>query len=458
MPGLLGALQIGSRGLQAHQLGAQITGTNIANASIPGYHREDPWMTSGAVYAGVQIASVRRAAQDYLERNVALRTAISEQNWARSQQLTPLQNAVADLGHTGLGKTLNDVFAGFRNMSASSNDLAVRSDVLGKLQNLVSHINNSATTLHEQQREVDCQIAADLAAANTQIAVIANLNKSIDVVTTAGNPAADLQDQRDRAVAELARMIGAHVDVENGSYTVSVGEGITVVKQGTPSFLAMAPDPVTGLSNIVLPNTNLGPLESRLSGAMGGLVAVRDSDIVQAQAMLDQFAYDTATAINTVHAAGYDLDGTTGTDVFAAPAAVQGSAMGLRLNSAIINNPRALAAAQGGTAATPLPGDNRNAVALVALQDQHVAGGGNQTLNEALGSIVAHVGGQKMRADSQYDEARTLLLQANNLREQESGVNIEEQMIHLTEFQTAHAATARFISVIDDMLSTLLQM
>jgi flagellar hook-associated protein 1 FlgK len=440
MPGLFGALSVGSRGLQAQQYGAQVAGANIANATTDGYHREDTQITSGGAFSGTQTVSVKRAGQSYLEQNV------------------PVQDAVADLTSAGLGQSLSDVFASLRNLSASPADLAVRSDVLGRLQDFVGHVNQSAQALLAQRAQLDQQMKATVSDANSQIKIIASLNVDIAAAIASGDPATDLQDSRDSAVQALAQDVGARVDIDSsGSYMVTVGEGITVVNGGTALPLATATDPVTGLQHVVLPNTSFGTLDARLSGTVGGQLQVRDQDIVKAQTLLDGFAFDTLTAMNTAHLAGTDLQGNPGVNLFN-PTVLAGAAAALTLNPALVGNPQKLAAAQSGTPAAPVPGDNRNADALVALQTALVATGATQTLNQSLGSIVANIGAQKQQADISNQQGAGRLQQAQNLREQESGVNVEEQIIHLTQFQTAHGAAARFISVIDDMLSTLLKL
>jgi flagellar hook-associated protein 1 FlgK len=458
MPGLFGALSVGARGLQAQQYGAQVSGANIANATTDGYHREDTQITSGGAFSGTQAVTIKRAGQSYLEQNVRQQAATAKFSYTRAQQLVPVQDAMADLSSSGLGQSLSDVFASLRNLSASPADLAVRADVLGRLQGFVGHVNQSGQALLAQRAQLDQQVRAIVSDANSQIKVIASLNADIAAAIASGDPATNLMDSRDSAVQALAQDVGARVDLDrSGNYTVTIGEGLTVVNGASTLPLGTATDPVTGLQHVVLPNTSFGTLDARLSGSAGGMLQVRDQDIVTAQSLLDGFAYDTLTAMNTAHLAGTDLQGNPGANLFT-PTALAGAAVALTLNPALAGNPQKLAAAQSGTPLAPVPGDNRNADVLVALQTSLVASGATQTLHQSLGSIVAIIGAQKQQADVNTQQGTNRLQQAENLREQESGVNVEEQIIHLTQFQTAHGAAARFISVIDDMLSTLLKL
>ena len=47
------------------------------------------------------------------------------------------------------------------------------------------------------------------------------------------------------------------------------------------------------------------------------------------------------------------------------------------------------------------------------------------------------------------------MLQLNNQRESISGVSLDEEMINLIKFQQAYAASARMITVIEEMFDVL---
>jgi flagellar hook-associated protein 1 FlgK len=457
MATLFGALAVGNRGLQAQQYAAQVIGSNITNANIEGYHREDPWLTSGAALVGIQSAGTKRAGQLYLEQNLNAQSATAGFSDARAQQLVSLQNTVADIGSSGLSQALDGFFSSLRAMEASPSDLAVRSDVLGRAAKLTSQINQSAQTLQNQREQVDGQVKSTLADINVQIRNIAQLNSAVGIAIGNGNSASDLQDQRDLAVNQLAQQAGARISEDaDGGYAISLAQGITVVHGASASVLGGSPQPSTGLTDVVVPNTDLGALNGRFDGSLGGLLQVRDTDIVAAQNLLDQFTYDMASAFNAVHTGGVDLAGNPGLAFFTPPSAVSGSASVLSLNSALVGSPVFLAAALTGSPGFPVPGDNGNATLLSQQQNALVANSNTQTLNQAFGRLVSTVGTTKQLAEVAQTQSHSLLRQATNLREQQSGTNVAEQINLLTQYQRGHQAAARYLSVIDDMLSTLM--
>jgi flagellar hook-associated protein 1 FlgK len=191
------------------------------------------------------------------------------------------------------------------------------------------------------------------------------------------------------------------------------------------------------------------------TGSIGGTIAARDGALADARNSLDQLASDISTAYNTQHAAGIGLDGTTGRNLFTAPAAVAGAASGFGVSSDVLGQPSFLAAAQD---ATSLPGDNRNALLLLGVRDQQVALGGTATAQQAFSSLIAAGGAASRSAQDGSDAASANLAQIDALRESASGVSTDEEMISLMKFQRAYQASLRVIETADSMMGDLLNM
>jgi len=82
---LFSSIQIASNSLQVQQIGLQVAGQNIANASTPGYSREQvvfapgPTQQNGALLlgTGVQIRTIQQDVDQFLNERV--RRAVSDQ-------------------------------------------------------------------------------------------------------------------------------------------------------------------------------------------------------------------------------------------------------------------------------------------------------------------------------------------------------------------------------------------
>ncbi|NLA58995.1 MAG: hypothetical protein GX855_08875 [Firmicutes bacterium] len=81
-------LQMGLRALQAHQMGLNVTGHNIANANTDGYSRQrvnlvpsNPYtvpafnkpLSPGQMGTGVQVAEIVRMRDDFIEMQLRLK-------------------------------------------------------------------------------------------------------------------------------------------------------------------------------------------------------------------------------------------------------------------------------------------------------------------------------------------------------------------------------------------------
>ncbi|MEM7406003.1 MAG: flagellar hook-associated protein FlgK [Pseudomonadota bacterium] len=101
-------------------------------------------------------------------------------------------------------------------------------------------------------------------------------------------------------------------------------------------------------------------------------------------------------------------------------------------------------------------GDNRNATALAALQNEQILDTNSASVQEAYGQLVTTVGAQTRDAQVSDSAFSALLEQARSDREQISGVNLDEEAADLLRFQQAYQASARLLTVVDDLFQTLL--
>lgn len=101
-------------------------------------------------------------------------------------------------------------------------------------------------------------------------------------------------------------------------------------------------------------------------------------------------------------------------------------------------------------------GDNRNALALVALQTQGVFNGGTISYGQANGELVSKIGTQANSAQNNLNAQTTLLQQAKSQLASLSGVNLDEEAANMLKFQQAYQAAAQVISIGSSLFNTLL--
>lgn len=121
------------------------------------------------------------------------------------------------------------------------------------------------------------------------------------------------------------------------------------------------------------------------------------------------------------------------------------------VNNALVDDPRNIAISRNHQA-----GDNSNALAIAALRDTGVAALGGLSLPAFWNRHIEDV---SIRTAQAIDQLNADSVVKENLQVQQqafSGVNADEETINLLNFQRAFQANARFLSVVDELLQTLI--
>ncbi|MEJ2006654.1 MAG: flagellar basal body rod C-terminal domain-containing protein, partial [Acidobacteriota bacterium] len=97
-----------------------------------------------------------------------------------------------------------------------------------------------------------------------------------------------------------------------------------------------------------------------------------------------------------------------------------------------------------------------NATALAALQNQPIVNGQNVT--DFYAGMVNGVGNQVSFANSQQQAESALAQQLQNQLKSISGVSIDEEAAKLVMFQQAYEASAKVVSVVNQLMETTINM
>jgi len=148
---------------------------------------------------------------------------------------------------------------------------------------------------------------------------------------------------------------------------------------------------------------------------------------------------------------GVDLSLTSGAvagDIFLIrPTAKGASGMGMA-----ITDPADIAAA----AVTGAVGDNRNALALGALQTAKILGNGTATYQGAFSQLVSQVGNKTRELELTSSASGNLLSELTASMQAESGVNLDEEATNLLRYQQAYQAAAKSMQIAGELFDMLL--
>ena len=456
MASLLDSLNIGGSSLATQQLGLQVTGHNISNAATAGYHRQSVLFESlGGTGSGVRASGIRRSEDRFLLQQLGAQAGNYGMASARADTLNRLEDEVGGLDDLGLSSHMDRFYSGWRELAAAPHDTFQRTEALSQTEELVGAINRMASQFQATQEEADREVVRGVAEANAMIEEVAALNQEITENEAYGGDANSLRDRRDMLVEQLGELIGATSFVnDKGHSVVTLSGGIAVVTGVEAQLLDVEMDAETGFHDVVLQNTaNMTVNGNMAGGRVKGFLEVRDTEVAGLKADLDAFAADFATAVNEVHRANFNLEGNDGINLIVPPTETEGAAANLAVNEEIVTNIDLLATS---STADGVPGNGIGSQMMSDLEFEQVAGGGERTLSESVNSILGDLG--RAVRDAAHSEERNGMrfAQLTTLRQSNSGVSIEEEMIQLARFQRSFQAASRIVATVDEMLQTVL--
>jgi flagellar hook-associated protein 1 FlgK len=102
-------------------------------------------------------------------------------------------------------------------------------------------------------------------------------------------------------------------------------------------------------------------------------------------------------------------------------------------------------------------GDNTNALTMLDYQTKKTLDGGTNTFSESYAKLVTFVGVITQSGKISADSFQALLKGAEERMSAVSGVNLDEEAANLIRYQQAYSASARIISVANEIFDTLIQ-
>jgi flagellar hook-associated protein 1 FlgK len=260
-----------------------------------------------------------------------------------------------------------------------------------------------------------------------------------------------LQDEQALLVRELSQILDISVlPTDGGGADVTFGNGRPLVI-GDNGF-AIGTTSVPPVGNASLSVAGAAVTSEITGGKLGGLLHVRDVQLPSYVSRLDTLAFNVVEHVNTLHHAGYDAAGIQNRDFFTPLATSAGAASAITIDAALAADHSRIAAAGAAGA-----GDNTTAKAIAGLRDARVLDGGTATLNDSWTEMVYRVGRDSRSARDAQTSRQEVVRQVDALRDNVAGVSLDEEAMHLLKFQRAYEANARFFSVIDRTIDTLMQ-
>ncbi len=479
---------IGRSGLNVAKKSLETTGHNISNANTEGYSRQRVTTKTGnpiregnyVLGTGAEIQSIKRTHDEILESR--LNKSITNANFleTRSNHLHQVEDIFNEVNSEGLNKIMNKFFNSFRELSNQPENESIKNIVRENARIIIKDMKRVKETLSFIEEGMNHKIRVATEDINSITKQVANLNKEIANLEATGRETGDLRDQRDLAVTELAKMFKTHTYINDKNHYVVSIEGVgAVVAGGQAVELMAAPYLEPGQSNqdnpkfeIYFKNRASAPVKfPKNFGQIGALFKTRDEEIDRLRGEMDQIAYSLSKAVNAIHRRGFkntqfpedkagnpyyegSLGQVTGINFFKEPTSIKGAVEQLQLSEEVASDLSNIATGM----APNTPGDNRIAIAVSKLQYEKMLENGTTSFEEKYLKSVGTVGLEASKTAIEKEQADGLLAQAKTLKEQNSGVSIDEEAANLIRYQHAYEASARVIKAAQETFDSLIRM
>ena len=441
-------LRIALSSLYAQRKALQVTGQNIANVNTEGYSRQRVELVadSGPVtparesrYAGpgmgVLTGDTTRLRDQFLELRSYQEHAVDAGLKESQSVMSRVELAFDEPSDEGLSKLISGFLAAFDDVANNPDDLAARAQLVEQARTLgAAFVQLDAALATQRSSSID-ELASIVDELNNSAARVAELNQNITSAINNGFSPNELMDQRDLLIAQMAQHAGVTVRPgENGTVDVFVG-GTAIVRGNKSSPLQV--EVGTDAAQTVRVTWASDSYPAGVSGAGGGLLSAVNEVIPRYRNGLAAVATQLAGEVNALHRTGYALDGSTGIDFF-----VSGPGGAIEVNPAIAGDPRLVAAAA-------TPGATRDG--SLAQQMAELTGPGGR-----YHQLVVDLGVEAQAVNRRVEVQAAIVQHVDAARESATGVNLDEEMTAMLQYQHAYDAAARFLTAVDQALDTLI--
>jgi flagellar hook-associated protein 1 FlgK len=451
MSNLTTSLWLAESALQATQGALEVTTNNIANASTPGYSREQavltertPFEQGGIVYGtGADLQQIRSIRDQILSFRIAEETQQQSSSQAQYNALQQVQGLFSS-STQGIGADFSTFFNTLSQLSTDPANVPNRQAVIAAANNIAGDFNHAAASLDSINSGLNQNVSQTVSQINSLTQQIAQLNGQVGNLQGHGEDAGVLQDRENELINQLSQLTNvSEIQTENG-LSLTTGSGTALVV-GSQSFALQSSLGPSGNEHIFSQGQDI--TSSISGGSLGGILQVRDTVIPGIFSKLNDLATQFASAVNSAQSSGFDLNGNQGQAMFTVTSG-PGAAASM---SVAISDPSLIAASSDGT-----PGSNGNVANLLAVQSQNLAGGANP--GDTYASLVSQVGTLTAQAQSDANASNSSLIQLNDQLGAISGVSIDEESTNLVNYQRSYEAAARIVTTVDSLTQVVLQM
>jgi flagellar hook-associated protein 1 FlgK len=478
MSSISSALHVASGTLIALDQALVVTENNVSNASTPGYVQQTqtfysmPFSVESGADGGVRAGEVVSARDQYAEQAVWQQNTLLGQSTQDVSSLTSLQNNFDISGNSGIPLALNSLYQSFSAWGQSPTDTNARQTVLNQAEAVANAFQQTATGLASLTQNTQQQIQQTVSTVNQLVGQLQGYNSQI---LRGDRNDAGLDAQVYSTLEQLSKYIDISATKQaDGSETITAA-GQTPLLIGATQYqisyqLQQPTDPAPTYPNgpptaHILSASGADVTSTITTGQLGSLLNLRNNVLptyigdASQQGSLNAMAQQFADRVNQALTSGNISDGTGETDavpgvaLFTYSMNADGTVNATNVAQSLAVNPDITAGQLA--AIDPGPPEVSNGVPLalanLATPQNSVDEIDGESYTQYYGSLASQVGADLSTATDQQQVQQSALAQAQSLRQQETGVSLDEEAVNVVEFQRAYEANSHLVSILDQL-------
>lgn len=441
-------------GLKTTQSQIDVVSRNIVNATTPGYTRKIRPQESRVVAGhnmGVDLGQLTRTVDAGVQlamRQTASKVADYETIDAFQAKLETTLGKPGE--STSLSGRLNALGNSFESLAANPDVPVNRSLVISAAENVVQSLHGIYAATETEMVHATAELNSAIDRVNETLEQIDHLNGMISSRTATQQETADLEDQRDVLLDQLAQEIDfKYFSREHGQIVIFTSDGKILlddeVKTLSVTGAGVVEQTVDGVTRQLTFN----------SGRVHAFQDIRDNRIPDLRDQLDDIARAVTEELVAIDVELFNVGGATSYT----PADLAGYAATIEVNDAIKAAPSLLLGTppkEAGDNTVPLA-----AAALFARDDLTFSAAGLSTSNGITGAateVIAGFANDRVQNGTQMSYYSTLKESLQRQFHNQSTVSLDEEMSTTIVLQTSYMAATRMVQTTQRLFDALFEM
>src|SRR6516165_8375363 len=227
-------------GLSATQAQISVTSSNISNADTKGYTEKTATQSSSVtngVGTGVTVTGIASTVDKLLLKSLVGATSDLGAADTTNTYLTSLEKLYGSTSSssssstgTSLANSIASLESALSSLASTPSSASLQSNVVSALDDVASQLRETSSGIQKLRSDADKDIAPSIDDVNTDLQQISDLNAQIKQTAAAGQSTADLEDQRNTALQDVAsKMNVSYYTASNGDLQVYTTSGQALV-------------------------------------------------------------------------------------------------------------------------------------------------------------------------------------------------------------------------------------